>query len=175
MSDTRFDLVVATQKFPDRSSFGRGFYDHQRFACTRTGCLAFGCHQITSTKGGENGRLTSSLTSPNRRDEQKFRHSIDFLPRIGSQRVKFWLAPGESTEGAPRVKAARTVTGLALNYAPFTDTLGGFDASLRRLIGATSALHQAGRSPTPQLTWRTLINPADEELSSRLGEFKLPR
>jgi hypothetical protein len=45
--------------------------------------------------------------------------------------------------GVQADKAARVAAGLALNYAPFTDTLGGFDASLLRPSGSSLAPHRA--------------------------------
>ncbi|MFM7740174.1 MAG: hypothetical protein ACKO9H_12280, partial [Planctomycetota bacterium] len=80
----------------------------------------------------------------------------------------------EADIGVQTVKAARAAAGLALNYAPFTDTLGGFDASLIGPSGPSFAPQKANGTATPKLVCRTLINPAEEQLSSRLREFHYP-
>lgn len=103
-------------------------------------------------------------------------NKIFLKPTISRSSINFFRRNFGQTRGNClgqflRIRATPTVAGLALNYAPFTDTLGGFDASLLWVNGAIPAPLKAVSTGSIRVNWRNLINPADAELSSRLWDF----
>lgn len=82
---------------------------------------------------------------------KNFQTPSNFHHESGRSGRNFSQLPKGAAIGVQTVKAARVAAGLALNYAPFTDTLGGFDASLHGSSGPSFAPLKANGPASPKL------------------------